>query len=195
MSNLKYTDQQIAEMICKGNEDRNTALRYVYTSWRDYAKRTLLANGGKINDVEDAIQEAIVVLDNSLRNNKFQFGSSLKTYFIGICKGRLYSNRRSIHRMEWTDDNLKMDGVEPTQPETLMLSNEQKDIVGRMLNMLDETCRQILQLYRLSYSMAEIATEANLNNANNARQRVYKCRKRMAELATKNAEFAHYFNR
>ena len=86
-----------------------------------------------------------------------------------------------------------MDGIELHEPESLMLEKEQKSIVRNMLKMLDGTCREVLKFYTLSYSMAEIAEETGLTNANTARQWVFKCKKRFAELAAKNSIFANYF--
>lgn len=194
MSKAQYTDNQVIAMINKGGTSRNEALRFIYTSFRKSAKAIMVAAGANAPDADDAIQEAIVVLDNSIRNGKYQASSNLKNYFIGICKGRIYSNKRSTKRINWTDDNLKMDGIETTQPETLMLEEEEKSILNNLLNMLDEKCRDVLRLYKLSYAMDEIATETDLGNANNARQWVYKCRKRLTKLVSQNPSFQNYFN-
>jgi len=193
MSKAEYTDNQVIEMIKQGGHRRNEALRFIYTRFRNSAKAIMVAAGANAPDADDAIQEAIVVLDNSIRNGKYQQNSSLKNYFIGICKGRLYSNKRSTKRINWTDDNLKMDGIETQQPETLMLEEEEKSILHDILNLLDEKCRDVLRLYKLSYSMSEIAEETDLGNANNVRQWVFKCRKRLVKLASQNPSFINYF--
>lgn len=193
MERKHYTDDELIEMIRRAGNGRKEALHFAYISWRSSAKAILVAAGAPATDAEDAIQEAIVVLDNNIRNGKYHQAGSLKNYFIGICKGRLYSNRRSTRRIEWTSDNWKMDGIEARQPETLMLEEEEKTIIRKMLDKMDEKCRQVLRLYKLSYSMKEIAEAAGLGNDNNARQRVHKCRKKMKELMAENPLFANYF--
>lgn len=193
MSKTQYTDSQVIEMINQGGQSRNEALRFIYTRFRNSAKAIIVAAGANAPDADDAIQEAIVVLDNSIRNGKYEQTGSLKNYFIGICKGRLYSNKRSTKRINWTDDNLKMDGIETEEPETLMLKEEEKTMLNDILNRLDEKCRAVLRLYKLSYTMSEIAVETDLSNANNVRQWVFKCRKRLVKLASQNPSFINYF--
>ena len=190
----QYTDEKLIEMIRQPGSGRKEALRFIFLSWQNIAKAILLKSGAQIAEVENALQEAIIVLDNHIRNNKYNQTSSLKNFFLGICKGRLYSNLRSSRRLEWTDDHSIMDGVEIKEPETIMLENEEKNIIKGMLNMMDKKCQEVLKLYQLSYPNKEIAIEVGLSNANNARQWVSICKKRLKELVVKNPMFANYFN-
>ncbi len=187
------TDTQILEHIKQSGTARKKALRLIYLNWRKSAQAILLSSGANLVDVEDAIQEAIIVLDNSIRNGKFLHQGNLKNYFIGICKGRLYSNKRSIQKINWIDDPVKIDGIEIQRPDTLALEEEQKEIIQRMLNLLDKKCKSVLMYFKLSYSMQSIAEEEDLGNTNNARQWVFKCRKRLTALVSKSPFFINYF--
>lgn len=190
----QYTDAKLIAMIRQPDAGRKEALRFIFLSWQNIAKAILLKTGAHITEVENAIQEAIIVLDNHIRNSKYEKKSNLKNFFIGICKGRLYSNKRGTRRIEWTDNPLKIDGIEMQEPETLMLEKEEKTLIRNMLNMLDPKCREVLKLYQLSYPNKEIAEEVGLGNANNARQWVSICKRRLKELVIKNPLFANYFN-
>ena len=180
-------------MIRQPEKGRNAALKYVYLTWRKDAMNILRSAGAKINDIEDAIQEAIVVFDKGIRLGNFRGGSSLKTYFISICKGRISSNRRSVKRINWTDDHLSMDSVEEIQPEIIMLSEEKISIIRQMIGMLDKTCQEVLQLYKLNYSNQEIADKVNLGNTNNARQWVHKCKNRLKKIIAQHPNYHSYF--
>ncbi len=182
----QYTDAKLIAMIRQPDAGRKEALRFIFLSWQNIAKAILLKTGAHITEVENAIQEAIIVLDNHIRNSKYEKKSNLKNFFIGICKGRLYSNKRGTRRIEWTDNPLKIDGIEMQEPETLMLEKEEKALIRNMLNMLDPKCREVLKLYQLSYPNKEIAEEVGLGNANNARQWVSICKRRLKELVIKN---------
>jgi RNA polymerase sigma factor (sigma-70 family) len=190
----QHTDAKLIAMIRQPGAGRKEALRFIFLSWQNIAKAILLKTGAHITEVENAIMEAIIVLDNHIRNSKYEKKSNLKNFFIGICKGRLYSNKRGTRRIEWTDDPLKIDGIEMQEPETLMLEKEEKTLIRNMLNMLDPKCREVLKLYQLSYPNKEIAEEVGLGNANNARQWVSICKKRLKELVIKNPLFTNYFN-
>ena len=180
-------------MICSSTDRRKEGLRFIYLSWKNKARAILLESGAQESDVNDAIQEAIVILDNHIRHKKYKKQSSLKNYFIGICKKRIYSNLRSVRRFEWTDDQMKLDGMEDSEPETLMLNKEEKEILDSLLQMLDKKCHEILKLYRLSYPMKQIAEELDLENANNTRQWVLRCRKRLSDIVAKNPFYSNYF--
>ena len=181
-------------MIRQPGSGREEALRFIFLSWKNIAKAILLKSGAQVSEAENAIQEAIIVLDNHIRNNKFNQSASIKNFFLGICKGRLYSNLRSTRRLELTDDLNKMGGIEMQEPETLMLEKEEKNVIRNMLNMLDKKCQEVLKFYQLSYPNKEIAEEIGLGNANNARQWVSICKKRLKELVVKNPLFVNYFN-
>lgn len=180
-------------MIRQPATGRDTALKHIYLHWRKDAANTLRAAGGSFNDVEDAIQEAVVVFDKSIRAGTFRGGSSLKTYFISICKGRVASNRRSIRRIDWTGDHTLLDNIEEAQPEIILLAEEKVSIIRQMISLLDKTCQEVIKLYKLNYSNQEIADAADLNNANNARQWVYKCKQRLKKIMAQHPQYADYF--
>ncbi len=179
-------------MISGGGLARDTALHYIYLQWYAVATGLLKKRGGESQDVEDTIQDAIIKLDNNIRNGHYRKESSLRNYFLGICKWRLYSKMRGQNKTDYTDNDQEFDGVEMRQPEVLMLEEEQKDIIGRALKMLDETCQELLLLFRLSYSMEEITTTLNLGNANNARQRNFTCLKKLRKILENNPTLSNY---
>lgn len=187
----RQSDEQLLAMMRGQEAEREAALHYIYVEagWCSIARRLLRANGSSREEAEDAIQEAMIVLDNHVRNYQYQQAASLKNFFIGICKGRWRSNRRSRQRLDYTDQPLPPDAAHNREPEVLMLEKEQKDLVRQMLRTLDERCRDLLSLYRLSYSMEEIAVEMDLGNANNARQRVHQCREKLSKLIASHPHF------
>lgn len=180
-------------MILESDQSRKFALRYVYLSWHEIALKILLKSGASLTDAEDSIQEAVIVFDNSIRHNKYAQLASLKNYFIGICKGRLFSNRRSTKRIDLVEELTEFDEINPVHPETLMIADEEKKVIATMLDQLDENCQEILRLYRLSYSMKEIGHQIGLDNTGTVRQRVFQCRKKLKAIVSKNPLFSNYF--
>jgi RNA polymerase sigma factor (sigma-70 family) len=179
-----YTDQHLIALLRGVAPERETALHYIFVAsgWRAAAYRAIRALGGDLHDAEDAIQEALIVLDEHVRAGRFQGASTLKNYFIGICRGRWQSNRRSLRRIEWTDAPLPAQSADPEEPESLLLQNELKNAIRELLEQMDERCRELLRMYKLSYAMEEISNALALGNANNARQRIHQCRQKLARL-------------
>lgn len=188
------TDEELIRLLRGTEPERDEALKYiyVYSGWRQAAKSLVLSAGGAVPDAEDAVHDAIIRLDNHVRNFNYRYEGSLRSFFIGICRWRWYSARRSVKRLDNTDDLLKLDGVETFDPAVLMLAGEQKAIVDEVLNLLDTVCREVLMLYKLSYSMEEIARELDLKNPNNAKQKVHHCRENLRKLGNNHPVLSEY---
>ena len=69
-----------------------------------------------------------------------------------------------------------MDQVEHTNPETQLLSDEQKEILDELLSRLGERCKNVLKLWLNGYSMKEIASKLELTSDTMARKIKYKCK-------------------
>lgn len=194
MSKPQKSDAELIRMIRGAEAEREAALRYIYleSGWRQIARSIILGDRGSAADADDAVQEALIKLDNHVRNFRYREEGSLKNFFLGICRGRWYSARRSVKRLDYTDDPFKMDAVEHLDPAVLMLADEQKSIINELLKILDVSCREVLMLYKLSYSMEEITEQLALKNTNNARQKVHKCREKMRKLAYHHPAFSEY---
>lgn len=192
-----YKDEQLVALLKGAAPDRDAALRFIFveSGWRNVAFRAIRNMGGGIQDAEDAIQEAVIVLDEHVRAGKFQGASTLKNYFIGICRGRWHSNLRSVQRLEWSEEPLPAQSADDTDPETMLLENEQKTVLRDALGQMDERCRELLSLYKLAYTMDEIADNLGLGNANNARQRIHQCRQKLAKMIEHIPFFEDYRNR
>jgi RNA polymerase sigma factor (sigma-70 family) len=191
-----YTDKQLVAMVQGAEGERNAALHYIYvdSGWRRIAFKVIRSQGGGVQDAEDAIQEAVIVLDDHVRKGKFQGKASLKNFFIGICRGRWYSNRRSVQRLQWAEEPVPAAFADVLEPESLLLENEQKNAIRKLVQRLDERCRELLRLYKLAYSFEEIATALELGSANNARQRTHQCRKKLAAFMDETAFYDEYLN-
>lgn len=186
-----YTDEQIVAQIKAGGTVREETLRYLFadSGWRTAALRLIRSLGGTQYEAEDAIQEAFIVFDNHIRTDRYQQISGLKSYFLGICRGRWYSNRRSVRRLVYSDDPVPRQSYDYEEPEKWAIEKEQKEQLRAVIDQMDERCRELLHLYKLNYSMEEIAQALNLGNENNARQRVFQCRQKLAKLIQDNPFF------
>ncbi len=186
-----HSDEQIVAHIKAGGARREKVLHYLFTDsgWRPSAFRLIRSLGGTQHEAEDAIQEAFIVFDNHIRTDRYQQMGGLKSYFLGICRGRWYSNRRSVRRLIYSDAPLSGKGVEYEEPEKWTMENEQREQLRVVMGQMDERCRELLNLYKLNYSMEEIAQAFQLGSENNARQRVFQCRQKLAKLIQNNPFF------
>lgn len=193
-----YSDDKLIAMIkSHSDSERNKALKYFFmdNGLRTTIKKYVLMHHGDESDADDVFQESLILLDNNVRNNRFEGRSTLKTYFISICKWKWYSINRSRRRIVLTDDNGQMDSDNFDSPEVLMLSEERKSIVAQILGELEEKCRRILEYYQLDYSMEEIAQQAGFTNVQSAKNASSRCRQNFKNLLEQNIELMASLNR
>ena len=70
-------------MIRSSLESRDKAFYYIYhqSGWLEHAFRMLSKESNNTN-IKEAIQEALIVLDNHIRNFNYKENQSLKYYFF-----------------------------------------------------------------------------------------------------------------
>jgi len=198
LKNLKmkipsYADKDLLAMIRGTGPERLQALRYIYkdSGWTKLLMNILKKDGIQEPDIKDAIQEGIVILDNHIRNFQFKGNSSIKNFFLGICKKRIYSNNRSIKRYIFKENNNDLDSIENITPEVNMLKEEQKEIIRKLLLKIGEPCKTVLTLYKLSYSMKEIGKKIGKSEGM-AKKMSFTCRKKMKKLIALNPSIQNY---
>lgn len=184
-------------MIGGTAEERDKALAYLYkdSGWVNDAKKIFKQSGVSTEDRNDLIQETFITFDRNLRNGTYlvELGT-LKNYFLGIAKYKMIeAQRRSIKQSLKLDPAPELENGE--NPETILLRSEEKNIIRRLLNLLNERCKELLKLYMLSYSMKEIKAEINLDSDNAARQATFNCRKKFAELFEQRPSLKKNFKR
>ena len=153
------SDADIISAIKRGEVLRDKALQQLYHN--DKLKRTVFGyittHGGNVHDAKDVFQDTLVLFDRQIRENNFKGQSSLVTYFVGIAKWRWVSNRRKFGgNLELKSEHFDkvLESVEARA-----IENERRDIIDEILTKIGDRCKTILKLYKLSYSMEEIADE------------------------------------
>ena len=189
------TDEELIKMICLGGKASDEALHYMYDQWSDKAISNLGKYNKNIADSENIVHDAIVILENHVRNGKYQPTGRLEHYFYGICKWQSLGKLQQKKKIVLVADQSRLDRVEEIQPETKMIKAELKDVVNDVLKMMEKTCRDILHLYMWGYSMKEIALELDLKNDDDAKYHAYRCRKRMRQLIERKPRLHNYLKR
>ena len=179
------TDADLCSAIVSGGEARNKAIEIIY-NWHEMKEKITTyvhRHGGHRSDGLDIFHEGIVALDKNIRSGKYRAESGLQGYFYSIC--RFVWNNEWRRRIKSAPGEVQDFQLEPDDltPEVHLQSREEKDLLRKVLQLLDESCKKILTLWKLSYTMAEIATEMQLSSPELAKKYRYRCmNKLMAEL-------------
>ena len=166
-------------------ERRQWALRHLFE--HDRLRQAAIAHvrrhSGNRQDGEDVFQEAVIVFDRKIRQGAFLGEGSLEAYFMGIVRWHWYNEQ---HRAGHTDTVLLGDNSpEPPpdgDPELEYLLTERRELLENLLEQLTDKCRNLLKMYRLEYSMEEIAHTMGFANSGVAKKEAFLCRKRFQVL-------------
>lgn len=174
----------VISAIKSGGLQRDRAIAFCYNESGVYERFVsyIQKNKGNKQDAEDVFHEALVILDNSIRNNKFKGESSLRTYFFSICKLTWMNKLRKKKRIKLVDGDEILDQEVQLNPEVLFITEERKELISSLLSQLGEKCALILKLWQLSYSMEEIAKITHASSALIARKAKYRCMKSLLKI-------------
>ncbi|WP_235297736.1 RNA polymerase sigma factor [Portibacter marinus] len=185
MRRVQWTDDQIIKYIMEGGAPREKALTHIYQS--QILNRRILNlvryKGGSENDAKQVFIESIVLLDRNIRAGKFKKASSLETYAYAIAKFT-WSNLRRTRKSEFNDLELKesMQDISDYQnPELQFMSQELKEGLERLLNLLSEKCRLILKMWSNNAKYEEIAAELGVETGGALRKQKLTCMRKLKQ--------------
>ena len=190
MQQADWTDENLLQAIASGGRTRQDALRAIYAE--SELKRKVIQHvrnrQGNAEDGQDMFHEGIIVLDRNVREGKFRGEAPLKGYLYSICR-LLWMNqlRKNAHTKPVSEMPPPKESDEYT-PEIALITDERKTLLNRLLEQLGERCRDILELWKLSFSMEEIAAKLGFSSPDMARKAKYRCHLNLMELIQKNPE-------
>ena len=170
--------QNVHEALLGSLASRQIALTWLYeqSGWRQWVLQYARTHGDGTVAGEDVFQESVILFDRNLREGRFQGGSSLQTYFLGIAKQVCFNRSRRSHSI--VAFSPEMMGSTTDNPEKDLVEAERKDAVNGILSVLGDQCRKVLSLYKLSLSNEEIAKELGLSSPELAKKYCYRCREK-----------------
>lgn len=181
MTKHTWTDAEILAAIQGNKEERNAALQHFFTrdDLRHFAMHYVKTHQGNEQDGEDIFQDAVVIFDRKIRAGQFEGKSSLRTFFISIVKFHWIGHRRKYGTP--AEPNPKRDEPDDENPEILIMDKERANAIEQVLEQIGERCKEILKLYKLALSMAEIAQRLGISSPEQAKRDAYRCRMRFRD--------------
>lgn len=170
--------------IKSGGMKRQEAISQIYRdeSLKNQVIAMVRKYSGSREQGVDVFHEGIIAMDAAIRKDKYRGEGSLSAYLFTICRFQWLNTLKRDRRTVYTSDITDVDQVQYQTPETVALEDEQKSVINDLLSTLGEKCKQILELWKLSYSMEEIATKVGLSNAGIARRQRYNCYQKLLKV-------------
>jgi RNA polymerase sigma factor (sigma-70 family) len=165
-------DAEIVELIKQGDEH---AIEHLYRKHYRMMARLITRNSGTEDDAKDVFQDALIILWEKIRTQKFELSSKLSTYLYSVCQNLWHKELNRKQRFVSQEHDV------PQLPDNDR--QERIAIVDKCLLQLKPDCRQILMYYYFDQlPMTEIATKMAFANADSAKTKKYKCKQELDKL-------------
>jgi len=179
------TDSEYVAALRTGGLSRDRATDSLYRRDSKKAVSTLQRyvgyNSSQHDEVRDLAQDAFVVMVEKICGKGYNDGSLLH-FWIGIAKGLLRNKVKRDARMNLTDDPMQFDGKDVESPESIMISQQQREFLDSKLDLIGEKCKRVLMMWARGYSMREITLELDFSSETMTRKTKFKCKQKLVVL-------------
>lgn len=169
------------------NNDIRT-LKAIYTNFSDMILSWVLKNGGSKSDAKDVLQDALLIILKKASQPNFKLTSKFSTYLFGVAKNAwLRKRQKSLNNRVTFSENERY--ISNVNIESNIIEQERYSIYQEYFFKLDDFCQQLLLMFYQNHSMDKIAEKFNLKNRHTARNRKYRCQKKLEDTIQKDIRF------
>lgn len=171
-------DQEIVELIKSENPKAiNEAFRYLYKTCFHSINGFIRSNSGSKEDSADIFQESLIIFYKKVRKNEYEIRSSISAYLYGVSHNlwlkKIRKSRLDLSKLA-TEESYNFNEESVTEDTRLT--------VKEALNQIDNGCRKVLlDFYFKKLTMAQIAELYGLGSEEAAKNKKYRCLKKLIE--------------
>ncbi|MFT6715633.1 MAG: RNA polymerase sigma factor (sigma-70 family) [Saprospiraceae bacterium] len=180
----KYSDIEIVDEIKKGNSDK--VLLFLYQTTQFKLGSWIMKNNGNEDEAQDIFQDAVLSFYQYVLSEKFEVGKSVDAFIFSIGRN-MWINRakqknkmvRGVEEETFSDHQNDEQGNEFSH----LFSEDKSAKMDALLTQLGERCKELLT-YSIFYNMkmVDIAEKMTFSNADTAKTKNYKCKKRLMKI-------------
>ena len=177
-------DNQILEGIVSGDRSRiNGVFRYLYKVHYQGILKLVTSNKGTESDATDTFQNALLILYDQIKGNRFKGKSSVKTYLFAICRNLWLKELSKKHHENSSLEQLpNLVDDSPDLGSQINFSSK-RITLSYLLEQLDDSCQEVLtDFYYRGMSIRDIAAKYALTNEDSAKNKKYRCMKKLMDL-------------
>lgn len=187
MKTVKSTDFKIIESIRKGSNDR--VLAYLYDKPLQKIRKYILSNNGSREDANDIFQDAVVILFNQVKKNKYDEKFEVDGFLYSVARNLWIDKMRKEKRMVTKNFMEGSDHTDFNDHLTDLIVKEKSAALRKTFEKLDEKCRKILLFVIYDkLSMKEISERMGYNNENVAKSNHYRCKQYLTKMVRDDKE-------
>ena len=180
--NLVQSDNRLLDRIRAGDEK---ALTTLYQDNKRAVAAFTLRNSGTLEDANDLLQEAVVILWEKVHGGTFEQTAKLSTFIFAIVRN-LWLRRLARRKREVPQDMQADIQAVVSSPLDDLIESENAEAVKNALERLGNPCKQLLLLYYWQeLSMEAIAQQMGFAGADTVKSKKYQCKKALERLLWK----------
>ena len=180
--NLIQSDNWLLDRIRAGDEK---ALTILYRDNKRAVAAFTLRNSGTLEDADDLLQEAVIILWEKVNGGTFEHTAKLSTFIFAIVRN-LWLRRLARRRKEIPQDMEADIQADVSSPLDDLIQSENAEAVKNALERLGNPCKQLLLLYYWQkLSMEAIAQQMGFAGADTVKSKKYQCKKALERLLWK----------
>lgn len=178
----KFTDIEIVQEIKRGNSD--DVLMFLYQTTQFKLSSWIMKNNGNEDEAQDIFQDAVLSFYQYVLGGKFDEGKSVDGFIFSIGRNmwinRAKQRNKTVSGIEETNYGAE---AEEASEFTALFTEDKSEKMDALLTQLGERCKELLT-YSIFYNMkmVEIAEKMEFSNADTAKTKNYKCKKRLMKI-------------
>ncbi len=176
-----WSDKKLLDALSKAGAQKESATRYLIQQYAYYIPTISKKTGLSQEETLDQYTDAILDMSDQVKEGKFNGNSKLSSYLYKICYFKCIdlSRKKTTNKIDYRENIPETS--DPLQNTTAFLeTKEEIALIQQQLDRLPSPCKRILLDWGYwGYNMTEIADRAGLANATQAKDRKYKCLKKL----------------
>ena len=180
------TNSVLIEKLLSANpEDNEEAMTYLYASLYGKVRGFILNNKGQKEEVKDLFQDALLVFYKLVKQNKVTKETKVEAYIFSTCRNlwlkQLQKKKREVS-FSVEEMDIPVEGILASEFFTV----DKTKLLKKVLADIGKGCQTILlAFYYEQQTMEEITENMNLSSVQIAKNKKYKCLKRLKTLISK----------
>ncbi len=163
-------------------------IKEIYDTYLPKVQAIIGNMGGTKDEAWEIFQESLIVILQKAQTPDFQLSSSFYTFLVSICKFKWYNESKKKYKKNVTIEDVGTLKVEEDIVDSLY-KLERFQLYKEKMAELGPECRQLLELFFAKVPLKEIAVRLGLKTENAAKQKKYKCQKKLIEKIKKDVKY------
>lgn len=157
-----------------------TVVQSIYTNFASRIEAMVVQHGGSRESARDVFQEALLVIWRKAQQPDFELTSSFYTFLYSICYFTWQRQRKKKDNNTVTIAAAE-GSIDGEDIQRQLETNERTQLFRSHLAALSDECRRLITLFLAGKKMQEIAALLGIDNDHAARNRKYRCQKKLEQ--------------